>query len=73
MTFCFIQSEEARVALSESGRCHPLPIIFGLVTCPVPPKLKADLLNTLAAFAKTPEVTATIWHLIENSQVFGLF
>jgi hypothetical protein len=43
--------------------------LFGLLTCSVPPNLKAQILLTLSAFAKTPDIAANLWQTLEVSQV----
>ncbi len=49
----------------------PVASLFGLVGCPVPRELKADVLETLAVFARTPEIAASMWHTLEVAQVRG--
>ena len=44
----------ARVALYENSSWVPVVLLLGLVSCAMPPALKAELILTLAAFAKTP-------------------
>ena len=44
-------------------------VCLGLLTCSVPPRLKAALLNTLAAFAKTPDIAVNLWQAVESTQV----
>ncbi|MEQ2205370.1 hypothetical protein XENOCAPTIV_023657, partial [Xenoophorus captivus] len=40
-----------------------------MVLCSVPPVLKAELLHSLAAFGKSPEVAASLWQSLEYTQV----
>ncbi|CAH1799487.1 unnamed protein product [Owenia fusiformis] len=61
--------ENARIALCENQQWLPHVLMLGLVGCSVPPKLKAELLTTLAAFAKTPEIAASLWQSLEVSQL----
>lgn len=63
------QDEFSRVALCENPNWSPLTVLLGLVSCSVPILLKADLLTTLAALAKTPSTAATLWHNFEASQI----
>ncbi|EEB19194.1 conserved hypothetical protein [Pediculus humanus corporis] len=63
------QDEFSRVALCENPNWSPLTVLLGLVSCSVPILLKADLLTTLAALAKTPSTAATLWHNLEASQI----
>ncbi|MEQ2164734.1 hypothetical protein GOODEAATRI_009837, partial [Goodea atripinnis] len=50
------QSENARLALCEHPQWTPVVVMLGLLQCSVPPVLKAELLHSLAAFGKSPEV-----------------
>ncbi|XP_021914767.1 nuclear pore complex protein Nup205 isoform X2 [Zootermopsis nevadensis] len=61
--------EMARVALCDNPNWAPLTVLLGLVSCSVPIPLKAELLLTLAALAKTPNIAATLWHNLEASQI----
>ena len=61
--------EMARVALCDNPNWAPLSVLLGLVSCSVPIPLKAELLLTLAALAKTPSTAATLWHNLEASQI----
>lgn len=63
------QDEFSRLALCENPNWSPLTVLLGLVSCSVPILLKADLLTTLAALAKTPSTAATLWHNLEASQI----
>ena len=47
----------------------PVASLFGLIGCSIPRSLKADILTTLAAFAKSPEIAGSMWHTLENAQV----
>ena len=38
----------------------------------MPLRLKAQILSTLAAFAKSPEIASSMWHTLELSQVHCL-
>jgi len=59
----------ARIALCDNRNWAPLSVLLGLVSCSVPIPLKAELLLTLAALAKTPSTAATLWHNLEASQI----
>jgi len=61
--------EMARVALCDNPNWAPLSVLLGLVSCSVPIPLKAELLLTLAALAKTPSTAAALWHNLEASQI----
>ena len=53
----------------ENQQWMPVGTFFGLLGCPVPTSLKAQLLKTLAAFAKTPSIATTLWISMESAQV----
>lgn len=55
--------------MCESQAWLPIASLFGLLGCPVPLRLKAQILSTLAAFAKSPEIASSLWHTLELSQV----
>ena len=61
--------EMARVALCDNPSWAPLTVLLGLVSCSVPIPLKAELLLTLGALAKSPDTAATLWHNLEASQI----
>lgn len=63
------QSENARLALCEHPQWTPVVVILGLLQCSIPPVLKAELLRTLAAFGKSPEIAAFLWQSLEYTQV----
>ena len=63
------QSENARLALCEHPQWTPVVVILGLLQCSIPPVLKAELLKTLAAFGKSPEIAASLWQSLEYTQV----
>lgn len=67
--FCTSQSENARIGLCENQQWVPVVLLFGLVGCCIPPELKAELLLTLAAFGRTPDIAANLWQSLEVSQV----
>uniref|UniRef100_A0A8C5KMV8 Nucleoporin 205 n=1 Tax=Jaculus jaculus TaxID=51337 RepID=A0A8C5KMV8_JACJA len=63
------QSESARLALCEHPQWTPVVVILGLLQCSIPPVLKAELLKTLAAFGKSPEIAASLWQSLEYTQI----
>lgn len=72
LSCCFVfqsQSENARLALCEHPQWTPVVVILGLLQCSIPPVLKAELLKTLAAFGKSPEIAASLWQSLEYTQV----
>ncbi|XP_042900797.1 nuclear pore complex protein Nup205 isoform X2 [Parasteatoda tepidariorum] len=61
--------EIARITLSENTHYVPTVVILGLITCSVPASLKAALLNCMAAFATSPDISLNIWQGLEMAQV----
>ena len=57
------------MALYENTQWVPVVLLLGLVACAMPPGLKGELILTLAAFARTPEIAANIWQSLEVAQV----
>ncbi|XP_063238890.1 nuclear pore complex protein Nup205 [Bacillus rossius redtenbacheri] len=62
-------NESARVALCSGPQWMAMTVLLGLVSCSVPIPLKAELLLTLAALARSPSTAATLWHSLEASQI----
>ncbi|XP_043979844.1 nuclear pore complex protein Nup205 [Gambusia affinis] len=62
-------SENARLALCEHPQWTPVVVMLGLLQCSVPPVLKAELLQSLAAFGKSPEIAASLWQSLEYTQI----
>jgi nuclear pore complex protein Nup205 len=50
------QSEMARIAIAENPAWQPILVLIGLLSCSVPAVLKSEILKTLAALAKTPDI-----------------
>ncbi|OWF55575.1 nuclear pore complex protein Nup205-like [Mizuhopecten yessoensis] len=63
------QNENCRIALCENQQWSAVMIMFGLVTCSIPSPLKAELFRTLAAFARSPDIAASLWQTLEVSQI----
>ena len=55
--------------MAENKLWSPVQSLFTLLSCAIPYSLKAEVLLTLASFAKSPEITASMWHTLELSQV----
>ena len=47
----------------------PVASMFGLIGCAIPRVLKSEIFLTLAEFARSPEIAASMWQTLENSQV----
>uniref|UniRef100_A0A803WCX5 Nucleoporin 205 n=2 Tax=Ficedula albicollis TaxID=59894 RepID=A0A803WCX5_FICAL len=62
-------SENARLALCEHPQWTPVVVILGLLQCSIPPILKAELLETLTAFGRSPEIAASLWQSLEYTQI----
>lgn len=43
--------------------------ILGLLSCPVTLVLKGNILQTLAALAKSKETATILWNILETSQI----
>ncbi|XP_063052981.1 nuclear pore complex protein Nup205 [Engraulis encrasicolus] len=69
LTTIITWSENARLALCEHPQWTPVVVMLGLLQCSVPPVLKGDILLTLAAFAKSPEIAASLWQSLEYTQI----
>lgn len=61
--------EVSRLAFCENPAWAPLTLLLGLVTCSIQIPLKAELLLTLAALAKSPDTATVLWHNLEASQI----
>ena len=57
--------------MADNTAWHVLESLFGLLACPVPAALKAELLATVTAFAApgNKDVLVKIWSLLESTQV----
>lgn len=53
----------------ENQQWLPVATLFGLLGCPIPRVLKAEIFLTLASFAASPEVAAPMWLILETTQV----
>uniref|UniRef100_A0A1A7WZJ7 Nucleoporin 205 n=4 Tax=Iconisemion striatum TaxID=60296 RepID=A0A1A7WZJ7_9TELE len=69
LTTIITWSENARMALCEHPQWTPVVVMLGLLQCSIPPVLKADLLHSLAAFGKSPEIAASLWQSLEYTQI----
>ncbi|XP_078583598.1 nuclear pore complex protein Nup205-like isoform X1 [Branchiostoma floridae x Branchiostoma japonicum] len=63
------EDENSRLALCEHPHWMPTVLFFGLLQCPVPSELKAALMRTVAALAKSPEIAAGLWQSLEVAQI----
>lgn len=59
----------SRVSFCEIPSWNVINVFIGLIGCSVQISLKAELLRTLAAFAKSSTNAITIWHSLEASQI----
>ncbi|XP_060933087.1 nuclear pore complex protein Nup205 [Limanda limanda] len=69
LTTIITWSENARLALCEHPQWTPVVVMLGLLQCSIPPVLKAEVLNCLAAFGKSPEIAASLWQSLEYTQI----
>ncbi|XP_065223054.1 nuclear pore complex protein Nup205 [Planococcus citri] len=59
----------SRLAFCENLEWSCISILLGLVTCSIDVSLKADIVLTLSALAKSPEIGNIIWKNLETTQV----
>lgn len=64
-------SIKSKITFVERSEWEALPVILGLVSCPVRIGLKADLILTLASLVKSPPLITAInfWQTLEASQM----
>lgn len=64
-------SVKSKITFVDRSEWETLPVLLGLVSCPVRISLKADLILTLATLVKPPpSLTAlNFWHTLEASQI----
>lgn len=58
-----------RLLMCEKSAWSPLPVMISLLCLHVPAALKAQLLVTLEAFARSAEVATLLWHELESAQL----
>lgn len=63
--------EISRVTFCEHPGWKVLQSLIGLVSCAMPIPLKGILVRTLAALAKSPESSTTIWQSLEAAQILS--
>ncbi|KAK7605078.1 hypothetical protein V9T40_006936 [Parthenolecanium corni] len=61
--------EASRIAFCENLEWSCVTILLGLVTCSIDVNLKADIILTLAALAKSSEIANIIWRNLETTQI----
>ncbi|XP_011495942.1 PREDICTED: nuclear pore complex protein Nup205 [Ceratosolen solmsi marchali] len=61
--------EMSRIALCDHPGWKVLQSLIGLVSCAMPIPLKGVLVKTLAALAKSPESSSTVWQNLEAAQI----
>ena len=69
LTTIIRENEHARVMIFENPSWRAVASLLGLLACAVPPSLKAAILNTLAGFAKSPDIAMKLWSLLEITQI----
>ena len=55
----------------ENQKWVPVASLFGLLGSAIPRSLKTEILHTLTAFARSPEVAAPMWHTLEMAQLLN--
>ncbi|XP_053982005.1 nuclear pore complex protein Nup205 [Hylaeus volcanicus] len=63
--------EMSRIAICDHPGWKVLPSLIGLVSCGIPIPLKAVLVRTLAALARSPESSSTVWQSLEAAQIIS--
>lgn len=61
--------EVARIAICEQPSYSPIPIMLGLIGCPIVIPLKTNLVLALAALGRSSETGLQIWNSLETSQI----
>ncbi|XP_026837913.1 nuclear pore complex protein Nup205 [Drosophila erecta] len=61
--------EISRIMICEQANWQTPQVLLGLVACATPLPLKAEILHTLAALAKSKETARVIWFHLEDSQI----
>ncbi|XP_043593371.1 nuclear pore complex protein Nup205 isoform X1 [Bombus pyrosoma] len=63
--------EISRIAICDHPGWKVLPSLIGLVSCGIPIPLKSVLIRTLAALARSPESSSTVWQSLEAAQILS--
>ncbi|XP_076756718.1 nuclear pore complex protein Nup205 [Xylocopa sonorina] len=63
--------EISRIAICDHPGWKVLPSLIGLVSCGISIPLKSVLIRTLAALARSPESSSTIWQSLEAAQILS--
>ncbi|XP_017097003.2 nuclear pore complex protein Nup205 [Drosophila bipectinata] len=63
--------EISRLMICEQVTWQPTQVLLGLVACSTPLVLKAEILFTLSALAKSRETARAIWMNLEDSQIIA--
>ncbi|KAF7393195.1 nuclear pore complex protein Nup205 [Vespula maculifrons] len=63
--------EMSRVAICDHPNWKVLQSLIGLVSCAMPIPLKGVLVRTLAALARSPESSSTVWQSLEAAQILS--
>ncbi|KOC62474.1 Nuclear pore complex protein Nup205 [Habropoda laboriosa] len=63
--------EMSRIAICDHPGWKVLPSLIGLVSCGISIPLKGVLIRTLAALARSPESSSTVWQSLETAQILS--
>ncbi|XP_076242862.1 nuclear pore complex protein Nup205 [Calliopsis andreniformis] len=63
--------EMSRIAICDHPGWKVLPSLIGLVSCSISIPLKGVLVRTLAALARSPESSSTVWQSLEAAQILS--
>ncbi|KAI5710857.1 hypothetical protein M8J75_012010 [Diaphorina citri] len=64
-----IHDDLSRQKFCEHTQWNAIQVILSLLQCSVHIELKAELVLTLAAFAKSQSIATSLWHQLEASQI----
>ena len=55
--------------MTENSTWHLIPTLFGLLSCPVVPRLKGAILECICTLTLTPELCLLLWQQLEATQI----
>uniref|UniRef100_A0A5K3FVW7 Mediator of RNA polymerase II transcription subunit 5 n=1 Tax=Mesocestoides corti TaxID=53468 RepID=A0A5K3FVW7_MESCO len=61
----------ARSAFATNTKWCLIPTAVGLITCPLPMSMKAELLHLLSALSRTPTIAAEVWRNLWESRLLS--
>ncbi|KAL7064958.1 hypothetical protein AAHC03_04909 [Spirometra sp. Aus1] len=61
----------ARAAFATNQQWKLVPVVIGLITCPLPLAMKGDLFTLLSALCQCPSITSDVWHTLCDAKLFA--